>query len=206
MGPTNAADVVVGSYQLLNDAEQEEAFEKISRSRLIKQAGEESETARYLRSLLRVQEHLGQPPNATTYRVAWRELREEGEEVESLHAVIKHFGSWRLAREAIELSQSDSADRIKARFERRSLDKVWKYTEATLKETLERCVADLGGVPQLAEFEHWREREIELARAEGQVLHLPSDGPYRRRYGSWPKALLGLGFTPDEVAERLERR
>jgi hypothetical protein len=72
---------------------------------------------------------------------------------------------------------------------------------------LRDCHDSIGHVPQLAEFEHWRERELELARAKGNdALHLPSDGPYRRRYGSWEKALLALGFTPDEVAERLERQ
>lgn len=33
----------------------------------------------------------------------------------------------------------------------------------------------------------------------------PSAGPYRRRYGSWQQALLHFGYTPDQVAERLER-
>lgn len=61
-------------------------------------------------------------------------------------------------------------------------------------------------MPQVAEFEHWRHRELELARAQGDdALHLPSAGPYRRRYGSWEQALLKLGYTSDEVAERLER-
>jgi hypothetical protein len=58
----------------------------------------------------------------------------------------------------------------------------------------------------VAEFEWWRDRELELARAEGNAaLHLPSPSPYRRRWGSWEAALLHFGYTPDQVAERLEQ-
>lgn len=34
---------------------------------------------------------------------------------------------------------------------------------------------------------------------------LPSPGPYRRRWKSWEAALLHFGYTPDQVAERLEQ-
>lgn len=58
----------------------------------------------------------------------------------------------------------------------------------------------------MAEFEWWRDHELELARAEGNdALHLPSPNPYRRRWGSWEAALLYFGDTPDRVAERLEQ-
>jgi hypothetical protein len=58
----------------------------------------------------------------------------------------------------------------------------------------------------VAEFEWWRDREFELARAEGNdALHIPSPTPYRRRWGTWEAALLHFGYTPDQVAERLEQ-
>lgn len=36
-------------------------------------------------------------------------------------------------------------------------------------------------------------------------FHLPSDSPYRRRYGDWETALQHFGFTSDQLAERLAR-
>jgi hypothetical protein len=59
----------------------------------------------------------------------------------------------------------------------------------------------------VAEFEWWRERELELARAQGDdALHLPSPTPYRKRWETWEGALLHFGYTADEIAERLEQR
>jgi len=56
------------------------------------------------------------------------------------------------------------------------------------------------------EFEHWRERELELARAEGNdTLQLPSATPYRRRWKTWEGALLHFGYTPEEAAQRYQQ-
>jgi hypothetical protein len=207
MGDTSGTDVVLAGFTALDTEEQDEAFAQISEVRMRRLAGEDSETGRVLRSLCRVRDHLGEAPNSTTYREAWAELRKAGEAVESLPVVIRHFGSWRRAAEALMLSSHTSARKIDARFSRRRLGKVWRYTAKTLEETLRRCVEAIGHVPQVAEFEHWRARELELARARGDdALHLPSATPYRRRYGTWEKALLTFGYTPDEVAERLEHR
>lgn len=61
-------------------------------------------------------------------------------------------------------------------------------------------------MPQVAEFDWWRQRELELALAQGDdAKHLPSATPYRRRYETWEQALLHFGYTSDEVAERLDR-
>jgi Homing endonuclease associated repeat len=207
MAATPATDLLLVSFHALSVEEQEEAFERISQARLERLAGEESESARFLRSLLRISEHLGHPENltSTAYRKAWRELRGGGEEVENLHSVIRHYGSWRRAREALELSKANSARKIEARFDKRRLDKIWCYTEETLKEVVARCVKALGHVPRLAEYEHWRNREIELAEARGDdAFHLPSSSPFRRLWGSWGKALLALGYSPSEIARRLE--
>jgi hypothetical protein len=71
-----------------------------------------------------------------------------------------------------------------------------------------RCVEHYRRPPLVAEFEWWRDREFQLARAQGNddTLHLPSSSPYRRRYGSWEGGLLHFGFTLDEVALRLVYR
>jgi len=53
------------------------------------------------------------------------------------------------------------------------------------------------------EFELWRQREIELAKARGEDLFLPSDSPYRRRWGGWEAALRHFGFEPEEIEGRL---
>jgi hypothetical protein len=58
----------------------------------------------------------------------------------------------------------------------------------------------------VTEFEHWRREKLDLLAAKGDdAAHIPSPTPYRRRYGTWEQALLAFGYTPDQVAERLER-
>jgi hypothetical protein len=207
MSPTKATDLFLAAFNALDESEREEVFSELQKERLAALAEADGEDAKYFRSLKLVKEHLGETPTSTTYRQAWSELRDAGEEVENLSAVIGHFGSWRQAVEALGLANGSSVKAVKARFEKRRLGKVWRYTAETLEKVLRDCHAEIGHVPQLAEFIHWRNRKLEIARARGDdALHLPSDGPYRRRYGSWEKALLAFGYTPDEVAERLERQ
>lgn len=201
---TSGADLLLVAFTALAPEEQEEAFARIGQARLTRLAGEEDETAQFLRSLQRAQEHVGGELTPDLYRAARAELRAGGEEIAELNAVIRHFDSWRAAKEALELSAVTTPRKIEARFRGRLVGKVHRYREETLRETLERCAADLGHVPLILEFEHWRQREIELAKAQGRDLFLPSDSPYRRRWGSWEEALLHLGFTPEAVAERLE--
>lgn len=208
MAPTEATDVFLAAFNALDEAERDRVLAVLHEERLAAKAASSDVEATFYASLKRVREHLGETPTSASYRKAWAELRAEGEEVENLHSVISHFGSWRCAREAIDfLDDGNSPQAVEARFRRRRLGKVWRYTSETLEEVLRDCYNEIGHVPQLAEFEHWRKGKLETARAKGDdALHLPSDGPYRRRYGSWHKALLAFGFTPDEVAERLERR
>lgn len=204
---TSGPQLLLVLYRTLSSEEQEEAFDLLTDARVEQLAGEENQTARLLQSLQLVAAGVGGEPTVDEYRETVRALRGEGVEIEPLSRVIKHFGSWRRAKEALALSETETARQIEARFHSRRLDKIWRYTEQSLGETLRRCVENLGHVPQVAEFEWWRQRELELARALGNdALHLPSNGPYRRRYGSWEKALLHFGFTPDQVAERLERQ
>jgi len=82
---------------------------------------------------------------------------------------------------------------------------VWRYTEDLLRDTLMRCADHWGRPPSTQEFEWWRERELQLAGANGdRAAFLPSCSPYRKRFQTWEGALLHFGFTPEQVALRLE--
>lgn len=194
-------------FAALSDPEQEEALARITDLRLRSRAGEENETGQMLRSLLAVRDRLGHTPTPDDYRQAHAELLDQGVEIEPLSRVIKHFGSWRVAKEALQLSGVTTPRKIDARFRSRRLGKVWRYTEQTLQETLARCVADLGHLPQVAEFDHWRQRELDLARASGDdALHLPSATPYRKRWETWAGALSHFGYSEAAIEGRLERQ
>ena len=174
--------------------------------RLRRQAGSESDTERFIRSLRRVAEYVGHEPTSGEYKQASLELIETGEHVETFARMYSRFGSWPRAEEGLALSETTTARRIEARFRYRRVGKVWRFTEDTLRETMARCVEHYGRPPMVSEFEWWRDRELELARAVGNDgLHLPSASPYRRRWKSWEAALLHFGYTPDQVAERLEQ-
>jgi hypothetical protein len=201
---TSATDLFLAAYSALAPEEQEEAFARISEARLARLAVDDSETGRFVRALRRVADRVGEDPSPDDYRAARAELIAQGEDVPEINAVIRHFGSWRNAKESLARSPAESPLQIEARFRRRLLGKVHRYREDTLRVTLERCAADLGHVPLVIEFELWRQREVELAKARGEELFLPSDSPYRRRWGSWENALLHFGFTPEAIAERLE--
>ncbi|MGO9792432.1 MAG: hypothetical protein ACLP8S_23870 [Solirubrobacteraceae bacterium] len=56
---TLATDAILILFNALSEREQTEVFDRVSELRLRQLAGDESEPARYLRSLLRVSEHLG---------------------------------------------------------------------------------------------------------------------------------------------------
>lgn len=204
---TSGVDIVVAGFAALNALERDAAWKMIREVRLEELAAQDSAGARKLRSLVLVARHLGdQPLTVTAYRKAFSELAAEGMRVDNAHALIRFYGSWRQAREALELAQDETAKQVEARFARRRLAKVWRYTEQTLRQTLADCILDLERVPQLGEFEHWRSERLRLAAARGEdASHLPSAGPYRRRYGSWEQSLLALGYTSDQVKERLER-
>jgi hypothetical protein len=203
--PTPAPALLLAAFRALGTDEQEQAFTLIGDERLRRLAGEESEFGQVISSLRRAAEVLGEAPGIEDYKRVRRELEANGEQLQPSSRILRHFdGSWHLAREAISLAETNSARRIEARFAKRRLGKVWRYTDATLRETVARCVTDIGHVPQVAEFEHWRQREIELARARGKELHLPSPTPYRRRWGSWEKALRGFGYSENEITGRLE--
>lgn len=150
----------------------------------MREAGTDSETAVMLRSLRRVAEHISEPPSPDAYRRAYKELRAAGEELAEYNRIARHFGgSWRRAKEALELSEVTTVRRIDARFRYHRVGKVWRYTEETPRDTLAACVDHYGGrAPLVVDFEHWRERELQLAAAPGNdALHLPSPTPCRSR-------------------------
>ena len=95
--------------------------------------------------------------------------------------MYRFFGSWPRAREALDLSETprNTPRRIEARFRERRLGKTRRYDDDDLRVTLARAVEHYGYPPSTAEFDCWREREFELARATGrEEPHLPSVTPY----------------------------
>lgn len=202
--PTSAVALLVVGFNALNVEQQEQAFQEINEFRLQRIAGEEGETARHLRSLKRVSDYVGEELSPDKYRAAWRALTGEGEELVEFNQLRRYFGSWRQAKEALALTETTTPFKIEARFRARMVGKVGRYREETLRATLEQCVKELGHIPLLIDYELWREKELELAHAQGRELFLPSSSPYRRRYGSWEQALIHFGYPEDEVKARLE--
>lgn len=201
---TSGPDLLVAAYQVLADAEQDEAFGRLHQLRVDQQAGTDTDMARYVRSLRRVAEELGRTPTSDDYREVQPRLVAAGESVESFSRLYRFFGNWARAREALDLSETTTPRRIEARFRSRKLGKVWRYDENDLRDALARATAHYGYPPSTTEFDWWREREFELARATGQPEpHLPSVSPYRRKYKEWELALLHFGYSEEEVERRL---
>ncbi len=165
-------------------------------------------TARCVRSLRRVAEHVGHAPAVDEYKQASTELRAAGEDVETFARLYKHFEhNWSRVREALELADTTTARRIDARFRDRKVGKVWRFTEDQLRDAVTAASTNYGRPPTVAEFEWWREQQLELAKARGDdALQLPSSSPFRRRFQTWEKALLHFGYTPEEIELRLDAR
>jgi len=209
MAPVSGADTLVILYEALLPEEQAIAYERIRESRLREQGVEDTQMTRHVRSLARVAEAVGHFPGVDEYRHVSRVLRSEGEtDVEPFSALYKFFDqSWPQAREALQIAGETSTRGVEARFRNRKLGKIARYTESVLRDTLARAVEHYGRPPNTNEFEWWRDRQIELARAQGEAYpHIPSTGPYRARWKTWEGALLHLGYTPEEVALRLEQQ
>lgn len=199
MSDTSPADMLAILFQSLQPDEQDAVFARLKELRLLRLAGEDTEWERFIKALRRVQEEVDGEMSVTDYRTIQSRLVAAGESIPPLGQVIKHFGSWKRAKEALYMSEDETASKIDARFRLRRVGKVHRYREETLRETLERCTAYVGHVPLVVEFDLWRNRELELAKAQGQEIRLPSSGPYRSRYGTWSKALLHFGFSQDKI-------
>jgi hypothetical protein len=207
MADTTATDVLVIVFNAMSPDEQDEALGRLTDVRAHRDSAGESHMAYCIRSLRRVAEHVGRVPSSDDYRLAQPELTAAGEDIETFSRLYRAFDSnWRRVREALELSESNTVRKIEARFRSRRVGKVWRFTDEMLRETMARCVEHYGRPPMVSEFDWWRDRELELAKARGDdALHLPSPSPYRRRYGSWEGALVAFGYTPEQLAQRLEQ-
>jgi hypothetical protein len=206
MGMTGA-ELLVAAWRLLDESEQERAYNDISRLCVLRQASDESITGRLIRSLLRVAEHVGHEPSVGDYNSTQRDLRGLGEDIAPFHEQVTHFGTWREAKEALGFAETSTARQIEERFRQRRLGKIWRYSEATLEQTLRAAADHYQRAPTVAEFEWWRLRELEKAIARGEdTLHLPSVSPYRKRWRTWEGALLHFGYTLEEATERFEQR
>jgi hypothetical protein len=203
--PAMSAVQLIGiGFAALSEVEQEAAFAELAEFRLRRIASTATRSESIVGSLAQAALLAGAEPTVADYKAARLQLEQQGVELVPVSQVIRHYGSWEAAKGA--LRGSGASSEIDGRFRPRRLGKIWRYTETTLRETLARCVADYGHVPQVAEFDWWRQQELDLARRRGDdAAHLPSATPYRRRYGTWEAALLHFGYTPDQVAERLER-
>jgi Homing endonuclease associated repeat len=134
--------------------------------------------------------------------MALARTRGEDDRVPSASVFRRRYGSWERALLASGYSPEEVYVRLEPPPEGRArVAKVDRYSEATLRATLVRCVEELGHLPVVAEFEDWRRRELERTGEDPSVL--PSDSPYRRRYGSWEGALQHFGFSAEDVAARL---
>lgn len=208
MNPASGADALVVLYEALSPDEQDVAFERMFEARLRQKKVAETELAKHVRSLRRVAEVLGREPGVDDYKAISRVLISEGEDIQPFRRLYKFFDwSWPRAREALQLSGATTTRAIEARFRHRRLAKVVSYSEEVLRDTLARAVEHYGRPPTSEEFAWWRDRQLELARAQGEDhVHLPVDSVYRRRWKGWEAALLHYGYTPEEVARRLEQQ
>jgi hypothetical protein len=195
--PTTAVGLMITAFEALASWEQLEVLRRLTELRLRSEADDLSEAERILASLQRVADLAGKEPTQLTaddYRAAiQQEIRDGSASLEPLSQVMRYFGTWRLAKEALLISngpEQTPARRIEARFASRRLGRTWRYSERELRETLRRCATDLGKPPEVREFKAWRQRELESARSQGDHhLCLPSINSYRRRHSLWRDTL-----------------
>jgi len=206
--PTTAVGLMIIGFKALSAWEQMEVLRRLTELRLRSEADDLSEAERILASLQRVAELVGKEPaelTADDYRAAIKNEIEQGQaSIEPLSQVMRYFRTWRMAKEALLLAGSpqepSQARRIEARFASRRLGRTWRYSEHELRDTLQRCAADLGKPPEVREFKAWRQRELELARAQGDHhLSLPSINSYRRRFPLWRETV--AHFLGEDSAE-----
>ena len=203
---SSVADVFLAAFEALDKAERAEVMSRLGEAHVRKLAGSEDDLSRIVRTLCRLAVEVGGVPTVTQAREVLPRLQDAGEDVETFSRLYKHFNHvWPQAVEALGLSDTSTPRLIEARFRNRGTGKVWRYNEPALRDFLAKAVEHYGYPPLVSEFEWYRARELELARARGERPHLPSDTPYRRRWGTWEAALLHFGYTPDQVAERRER-
>jgi Homing endonuclease associated repeat len=201
---TSAVDLFVHLFGVLEAEEQEQAYVRISDLRLVQLAELGGETAVFVAAMRRFADLADGELTAERYRAVQRQEAREGRELPSLSAVIRFFGSFALAKEAVRLSDVSSARKIEARFRARVTGRGPHFSADEVRAALAACVAELGRVPLVAEYDEWRTKELALKRARGEVARVPSPTVFRRRHRTWERALLAHGYSPDEVHVRLE--
>jgi len=199
----SGADVVVAGFALLTPADQEEAYARIVDVRLTRLVDADGDTGAFLRALRRAADLSAGELTREAYQRVRLELAKDGEELPEFSRVVRHFGSWARAKEALGLGDGTTVQKIEARFRSRRLGRP-QFSADELADALRRCVAEYGRVPLLSEYEEWRLKELALMRARGEIARCPSSACYRRRHKSWEKALLAHGCSPDAVYVRLE--
>jgi len=206
MERTTAVDVLLVAYQALSDEEKDELDQRLCQVQLARLTTAQDELSRMLRSIQTAAQHIDCDPSRLTV-TQYRQAITERDDLVPLSRIVRRLGSWRQAREAFELSRSTSLRAVEARLAQRKVKgKIWRYSTETLRAFFAEAVEHYGRVPLASELDEYRERRLEIARAKGDnALHLPNAGVYRRRWGSYEKACLAIGYTPDQVAERLER-
>lgn len=193
---TTGVDLLGAAFKALSEEEQEEALKLCQAIWLQREIERGGTTAQLLTSLRRVAEILGYAPGIDDYKRVRAELAKDGEQLEPVSRITKRFdGSWYVARQALDLSEATSARKIEARFKARRRGKVWRYSEETLRQAMADCVESIGHVPQVAEYDWWRQCQIELALARGEELHLPSPTAFRRPFKTWQAALIRFGYS-----------
>ncbi|HLX32607.1 MAG TPA: hypothetical protein VKR79_07550 [Gaiellaceae bacterium] len=133
--------------------------------------------------------------------MALMRARGEWPRVPSTSAIRRRHQSWEEALRTAGYSPEAIYVRLEAPERRSRLAKVDRYTDETLRQTLLRCGGELGHPPLVTEYVAWREEQIKRSRK--RRLSIPSNGPFRSRWGSWRKALLACGFDEKEVDARV---
>lgn len=199
MSGTPAPEIVAIAFQALNPAEQDEAYTKIKELHLRRLAGTDAEISRYINAIAAVQERVDGELSCDDYRDWSPKLRQEGLDVPPFSELRRYFGSWSRAKSAFLMADDETPLKIDARFRARRVGKVHRYRDSVLEETIKRAAEYIGHPPLLTEFEVWRQRELELAKARGEEICLPSPSAYRNRYHTWEKALLHFGFSQEDI-------
>jgi hypothetical protein len=204
--PTPATDAVLILFTALDETEQQEIADRIATALAMRAVSQESASAPFVRSMARIVEFIGHLPSVDEYRDARDALVQAGEDIETYSRLVRHYGTFRRAKEALDLSKTTSIRNADARFRHRRINKIWRFTDETLGEHLARCVEYFGGaIPTLDEHAAWRQRELRLAAAEGNdALQVPSARPYQERWG-WAGSFEHFGHSPEAIAQRLER-
>jgi len=204
MRPTLAVDVLCLAFAALADGEQDEAIVRLRDIQLTRLAEAEGEAAVFLRALRRVAELNGGELTPDVYKRTRAALLNDGEEHPNLTAVIRHYTTWAMAKEAAALSEVTTVELIETRFRKRMRGLNPHYSLDELKAALDGCVAEVGRVPLVSEYEEWRRKELSLAATRGAHGRVPGPESFRRRYGDWPAALIACGYSRDDVYLRLE--